>query len=98
MPIDGSLSDQGWYYVTAQQASEAFALAHECGSGTQPVATPWDGGAIDFRCTEHVQCAHGRVMTCLYDAGPSRSTIRAPLFVARTLNATGQYRVTLSLR
>ena len=29
--------------------------------------------------------------------GPSRAKIRAPLFAARTLNATGQYRVTLSL-
>ena len=30
--------------------------------------------------------------------GPSSPKIRAPLFAARTLNATGQYRVTLSLR
>ena len=30
--------------------------------------------------------------------GPSTSKIRAPLFAARTLNATGQSRVTLSLR
>ena len=29
---------------------------------------------------------------------PVQSTIRAPLFAARTLNATGQYRVTLSPR
>ena len=30
--------------------------------------------------------------------GPSSRTIRAPLFAARTLNATGQSRVTLSMR
>ena len=30
--------------------------------------------------------------------GPVQSTIRAPLFAARTLNVTGQYRVTLSRR
>ena len=29
--------------------------------------------------------------------GPVQSKIRVPLFAARTLNATGQYRVTLSL-
>ena len=31
------------------------------------------------------------------EALPVQSKIRAPLFAARTLNATGQYRVTLSL-
>ena len=31
-------------------------------------------------------------------AGPVQSQIRAPLFAARTLNATGQSRVTLSLQ
>ena len=30
--------------------------------------------------------------------GPSRAKISAPLFAARTLNAIGQYRVTLSPR
>ena len=30
--------------------------------------------------------------------GPVQGKTRAPLFAARTLNATGQYRVTLSLR
>ena len=30
--------------------------------------------------------------------GPSRAKVRAPLFAARTLNAAGQSRVTLSLR
>ena len=30
-------------------------------------------------------------------AWPVQSKIRVPLFAARTLNATGQYRVTLSL-
>ena len=30
--------------------------------------------------------------------GPSRAKFRAPRFAARTLNAAGQYRVTLSLR
>ena len=38
--------------------------------------------------------AYGALMTSLR---PVRSTIRVPLFAARTLNATGQYRVTLSL-
>ena len=30
--------------------------------------------------------------------GPAQSQTRVPLFAACTLNATGQYRVTLSLR
>ena len=33
-----------------------------------------------------------------YAFGPSRAKSRAPLFAACTLNATGPYRVTLSLR
>ena len=32
------------------------------------------------------------------ERGPVRSKIRVPLFATRTLNATGQSRVTLSLR
>ena len=100
VPIDGSLSNQGWYYVTARlaplrrtlgflasrwcraaltrarasrsqaaQAALAFATAHGCEAQMQVATTPFDGGAINFECTEHVQCARGRVLTCLYDGG-----------------------------
>ena len=47
--------------------------------------------------TETVLLVFGKYFATLKNPGPS-STIRVPLFAARTLNATGQYRVTLSLR
>ena len=48
-------------------------------------------------------CAHGAAMQgarwhCCFATGPVQSRIRVPLFAASTLNATGQSRVTLSLR
>ena len=41
---------------------------------------------------------HRQRMRELEGSGPSRAQSRVSLFAARTLNATGQYRVTLSLR
>jgi len=71
VPIDGSLSSQGWYYATAVDAAKAFAGAHDCDTATRAVATPYDGGSINFACTEHTGCSGGRVITCLYDGGHS---------------------------
>ena len=47
----------------------------------------------------HVVHPEGSAYSCMTEMPrPVPSTIRAPLFAARTLNAAGQSRVTLSLR
>ena len=74
VPIDGSLSAQGWKYVAAEEAAAEFAKAHGCAGSSTSIETPYDGGKINFACTEHARCSSGagfRVVTCLYDGGHS---------------------------
>jgi poly(3-hydroxybutyrate) depolymerase len=70
VPIDGTESDQGWFYVTAAEAARAYAEVHGCDLTPQLLKTPFDGGNKNFECTEHPNCKSlGKVVTCLYDGG-----------------------------
>lgn len=99
VPIDGSLSDQGWYYVSAVDAAAAYAKANGCSGDTVAMATPYDGGAINLACTEHPDCAGDTaVLTCLYDGGHSLPPNQigegiTVWFLSRYMNATAQQRV-----
>ena len=72
--MDGSCTHR---YVTAVDAAAAFANVHGCQRTPTPLATPYDGGSINFACTEHPDCTSGvgagkkAVVTCLYDGGHS---------------------------
>ena len=66
----------------------------------QPTSKPAIGGAPAIeRRKVHVRHCQSVVYVTQYGTlGPVQSQTRAPLFATRTLNAKGQYRVTLSLR
>ena len=76
-------------------------------NATGGVGNASKGGARHARKARAVSSAVVAASACVFDhksakslviKGPVRSTTRAPLFAARTLNATGQSRVTLSLQ
>lgn len=75
VPIDGSVSNQGWYYINHKEASEMYANVHGCSATTRVVKTPVDGGQDNMECVEHIcsgrAAGNGRVMNCLYDGGHS---------------------------
>lgn len=71
VPIDGTVSREGWTYVTAAEAAAASAKVLGCDPHQTNVKTPFDdaGASVNFACTEHPHCKTGRVLTCLYDGG-----------------------------
>ena len=77
-------------------------LARQCGSAAAAAAPAAEGGdALSVLILGAGGCsvpAHLATSLRLPGDGPSRTKIRVPLFAARTLNASGQYRVTLSQR
>jgi len=70
IPGDGSLSSEGWYYVTDDQAVEAVAAVHHCSGSATKFVTPHDGGSQNIECTGYSDCTSGGLaVKCLYDAG-----------------------------
>lgn len=68
IPAVGGVSEDGWIYEPLDQSTALWADIHGCSSPATPLVTQWDGGPLNFRCSEYTSCSTGRrVVQCMYD-------------------------------
>lgn len=68
IPPQGGVDDSGWIYETLEQSTGIWAILHHCNNKATPFVTRWDGGPLNFRCSEYQHCTTGRrVIQCMYD-------------------------------
>lgn len=68
IPAIGGVQDQGWLYEPLDQSQGVWAGLHHCSEQATPLATRWQGGPLNFQCSEHQKCATGRrIVQCMYD-------------------------------
>ena len=97
--LEHKLSHRSLYYDAGQPAEVAAAMTAATSSAA-PINQPVPAAAAVEPTAMVLHRLHvdERKKRAAPEGGPVQSKIRVPLCAARTLNATGQSRVTLSLR
>jgi len=68
IPAEGGVTDGGWLFEPLEQSTGVWSFVHHCEPTATPLTTRWDGGPLNFRCSEYKSCAScRRIVQCMYD-------------------------------